>query len=57
MTAHIDPVEVVDPSSRTRVWVSAAGRPVGVEVSPALLARGADAVAATVVMLCRQARR
>ncbi|GAT16464.1 putative uncharacterized protein [Mycolicibacterium thermoresistibile] len=52
-----DAVEVVDPNSRTRVWVSPDGCPVRVEVSPALLARGADAVAATVVALCRRVHR
>lgn len=52
-----DTVEIVDPVSGTRVWVSPAGRPVQLELTPALLARGADAVADTVVELCRQTHR
>jgi hypothetical protein len=42
-----------NPADTLRVWTSSTGLPVRVQIAPALLARGAGAVAAEVLRLCR----
>lgn len=48
-----DPVPVSNPAGTVTVWLSPAGLPLRVQIAPALLARGAGAVAGEVLRLCR----